>query len=70
MVPHRPVKPAEVSTPSVGIENSEVAVDPSVTVIDDGLNVMAPTEVVLHGFVTSIVIETSLGLNEVVAPCP
>ena len=43
---------AESSTPSEGITNSDVAVEPSVTVIEDGLKVMAAIVVVGHGFET------------------
>ena len=57
-----------MSTVSVGTVNSEVAVDPSVTVIEEGLNVIALTVAVTHGLDTSIVIATSLGVNEVVEP--
>ena len=70
MVPQSPVIPVEVSTASVGTVNSEVAVEPSVTEIELGLKVIEPNEVVLQGLVTSIVMVTSLGENEVVAPCP
>lgn len=51
--PHRSLRgDAAVSTASVGITNSEVAVLPSVTVIDVGLNVIWLTVVEVQGFAT------------------
>ena len=41
-----------MSTPSPGITNSEVAVNPSITVIEVGLNVIVDTVVVRQGLVT------------------
>ena len=67
-MPQRSVRLLLVSTVSVGTVNSAVAVDPSVTVIVVGLNVIAVTVAAKHGFDTSIVIETALGVNEVVEP--
>ena len=42
--------PFAVSTESVGIENSALAVEPSVTVIDVGLKVMAVIVAARQGF--------------------
>ena len=53
LVPQRSARgELAVSTASVGTTNSEVAVAPSVTVIDDGLKVIVLTVVVGQGFAT------------------
>ena len=53
LVPQRRSKgDAAVSTASVGITNSEVAVEPSVTVMELGLKVIVLTVVVGQGLVT------------------
>ena len=57
-----------VSTPSPGTENSEVAVAPSATLMEVGLKVIPVMVVVLHGFETSIVIDTPAGVKLVVEP--
>ena len=67
-VPHRPVRPLAVSTPSPGISNSAVAVDPSATEIVVGLKTIDEIVVVLQGLLTSIVIVVADGENDVVAP--
>ena len=67
-MPQRPVSEFDVSTPSPGIEYSEVAVEPSVTVIEDGLKVIPVMVVVKHGLEAVIVIEDAVGVNEVVEP--
>ena len=59
-----------VSTPSPGISNSAVAVEPSETVIVVGSNVIPVMVVVLHGLLTSIVIEEAVGEKDVVEPWP
>ena len=68
LVPQRSERPFAVSTPSPGISNSAVAVDPSYTEIVVGLKVIPVIVVVLHGFETSIVIDVAVGVNDVVAP--
>ena len=52
-------------TPSVGTVNSAVAVEPSVTVIEDGLKVMPAIVVVLHALTTVTLREASGAVNEV-----
>ena len=52
------------------MSNSDVPVCPSKTASVVGLNVIVPTVVVLQGLETSMVMETSVGLNTVVAPWP
>ena len=67
MLPQRPVRgEAAVSTPSVGITNSEVAVEPFVTVIEVGLKVMDETVVDGHGLLTVRVYEVAVGEKLVV----
>ena len=69
-MPQRPVRLLAVSTPSPGISNSAVAVDPSDTVIVVGLKTIDDIVVVLQGLLTSIVIEVAVGEKEVVEPWP
>ena len=53
LAPHRSLRGDEaVSTASPGITKSDVAVEPSVTAIEDGLKVAYETLVVGHGFTT------------------
>ena len=53
LAPHRRVKgELAVSTASAGITNSDVAVEPSVTVMEVGSKVIWLTEVVGHGLAT------------------
>ena len=47
-----------------------MAVEPSETEIDDGLKVRPVMVVVLHGLLTSIVIEEAVGEKDVVEPWP
>ena len=69
-MPQRPVSKLAVSTPSPGMSNSAVAVEPSKTEIVVGSNVMPVIVVVLHGLLTSIVIEEAVGEKDVVDPWP
>ena len=70
LVPQRSERLLAVSTPSPGISNSAVAVEPSATVIVVGLKTIVEIVVVLQGLLTSIVIEVAVGEKEVVAPWP
>lgn len=69
-MPQSPVKELAESTVSPGTTNSEVAVEPSVTVIEVGSNVMPEMVAPGQGFDTVIVIDVAEGENEVVAPWP
>ena len=65
LTPQRSVKLFAVSTPSPGIENVAVAVEPSYTEIEVGSKVIPVIVVAKQGLVTSTVMETSEGENEV-----
>ena len=67
-MPQRPVSELDVSTVSPGTENSEVAVEPSCTVIEVGLKVIPVIVAEVHGLLTVIVREVAVGEKEVVAP--
>ena len=67
-MPQRSVSELAVSTPSPGTVNSDVAVEPSVTVIVVGSNVIPVIVVEVHGLVTVMSKEVAVGVNSVVAP--
>ena len=59
-----------MSTVSPGMTNSDVAVEPSVTVIEVGLKVIPVIVAEGQGFDTVIVTDVAVGVKEVVAPWP
>ena len=68
MTPQRSVSELDVSTPSPGTANSDVAVEPSATVIEAGEKVGSLIVVLVQGFDTVISNEVAVGVNTVVEP--